>query len=281
MFDYIRKTILSFTTALSSVFLSSICVSLVNIFPVHFSEIFTLLVRNFLIGCIFFSILLGNKNLYTNFTLLWYQLLGRVVVLALVNSSLFSFIGYLNIFGNSNVFLYYLQWILCSSLIFLLLHFFLYTSLPILQDLLWGISVGLLFIVISIFYKILFQIKIFEIVDYCIFYIILAGAIYFRNILSLQNWIMFLNGTLAGKKFSLDREVTTIGSHSNNNICLKNYLNVNYNHLKVVRYGTQLTVLDNDPYMKTWVNFRSAREYILKNGDLIKIGCAEFQYVCK
>ena len=96
-----------------------------------------------------------------------------------------------------------------------------------------------------------------------------------------KGWITSLNGKFEGIEFELDRDIHFLGSQVDDDINLSSYQNVNRTHAKLLKYYTGYSLVDNDPFGQTFVNFRSINEQSLKTGDIIKVGDAIFQYCQK
>ncbi len=91
-------------------------------------------------------------------------------------------------------------------------------------------------------------------------------------------WLKTLNGNLEGMDLELSKEIHIFGTQDNNDINLQDYQEVQQSHAKLIRYFDNYSLVDNDPFCQTFVNFRVVKEQFLKNGDIIKIGTALFQY---
>lgn len=91
-------------------------------------------------------------------------------------------------------------------------------------------------------------------------------------------WLRSLNGKHEGAEFELTRELYFLGTQSNDDINLDRYEEVNSTHAKLLKYEYGYALVDNDPFCRTYVNFRNITEQPLKTGDVIKIGSALFQY---
>lgn len=94
-------------------------------------------------------------------------------------------------------------------------------------------------------------------------------------------WLLSLNGSLEGREFELCRSMQFLGTQNEDLINLGGYQEVNSTHAKLIRYETGYSLVDNDPFCRTLVNFRNVTEQPLKNGDIIKVGTALFQYCTK
>ncbi len=98
------------------------------------------------------------------------------------------------------------------------------------------------------------------------------------SVFGRKAWIRSLNGRLEGLEFELLQEIHCLGTQSNDDINLKSYQDIRPSHAKLVRYYSGYSLVDNDPFWQTYVNFRNIKEQPLKNGDIIKVGRALFQY---
>lgn len=101
-----------------------------------------------------------------------------------------------------------------------------------------------------------------------------------RNV-GMKTWIKALNGKLTGIHFELSDPIHFLGSNASDDINLIDYKEISQTHAKIVMYDHMYSILDNDPFNRTWVNFRPAHEQPLKNGDILKIGTALFQFCVK
>ncbi|PCI23950.1 MAG: hypothetical protein COB67_12190, partial [SAR324 cluster bacterium] len=93
-----------------------------------------------------------------------------------------------------------------------------------------------------------------------------------------KEWLKILSGPLEGMDFELSNEIHFLGTQNSDDINLKDYEDINPTHAKMIRYAYGYSLIDNDPFGRTYVNFRSVNEQPLKNGDILKIGSATFQY---
>lgn len=112
------------------------------------------------------------------------------------------------------------------------------------------------------------------------FVAIIGVVLVFTSTFGRKEWIKALNGKYEGIDFELTQDIHLLGSQVDDDINLSSYQNVNRTHAKLLKYYTGYSLVDNDPFGQTFVNFRSIKEQPLKNGDILKIGNAIFQY-CK
>ena len=94
-----------------------------------------------------------------------------------------------------------------------------------------------------------------------------------------REWLYCLNGGLENMEFELNKSIHYLGTQSLDQINLTNYPDINSTHAKLIRYYNGYSLVDNDPFGRTWVNFRNITEQPLKSGDIIKVGGALFQYL--
>ncbi|MBT3225601.1 MAG: FHA domain-containing protein [Deltaproteobacteria bacterium] len=115
-------------------------------------------------------------------------------------------------------------------------------------------------------------------IGFIIFGILLTLSLDYVSIIGRKSWIRGLNGRLEGFDLELLQEIHYLGTQSNDDISLKSYPDIRPSHAKLVRYYSGYSLVDNDPFWQTYVNFRNIKEQPLKNGDILKVGKALFQY---
>ncbi|MDT8445571.1 MAG: FHA domain-containing protein [bacterium] len=93
-----------------------------------------------------------------------------------------------------------------------------------------------------------------------------------------EQWLLSMNGKHEGAEFELNKPIYYLGTQSNDDINLDSYEQINSTHAKLIKFDYGYSLVDNDPFCRTFVNFRNINEQPLKNGDVIKIGTALFQY---
>lgn len=106
----------------------------------------------------------------------------------------------------------------------------------------------------------------------------MAGLLFQVSQLGRKMWLKALNGRLEGIDIELHKEIYFLGTQDSDDINLKDYQNVQQSHAKLIRYFDNYSLVDNDPFCQTFVNFRGIKEQFLKNGDILKVGTALFQY---
>ncbi|MDH5561791.1 MAG: FHA domain-containing protein [Deltaproteobacteria bacterium] len=107
--------------------------------------------------------------------------------------------------------------------------------------------------------------------------VLFYSAFYFANY-KKKEWVRILNGNQEGFEFELFKNIHHIGCQVWDEINLKSYQDINSSHAKLIKYPCGYSLVDNDPLGRTFVNYRTISEQPLKNGDVIKIGDALFQY---
>jgi|GEM_PF-1790797 len=108
--------------------------------------------------------------------------------------------------------------------------------------------------------------------------VLFSFSIYRLSHFGRKIWLKTLNGNLEGMDIELSKEIHIFGTQDNDDINLQDYQEVQQSHAKLIRYFDNYSLVDNDPFCQTFVNFRVVKEQFLKNGDVIKIGTALFQY---
>ncbi len=138
-----------------------------------------------------------------------------------------------------------------------------------------GLSCGIMITVINALSPVFF---ISRGIGFVLFGVILIMSLEYMAVFQRKAWIKGLNGTLEGLDLELLQEIHALGTQSNDDINLKSYQDIRPSHAKLVRYYSGYSLVDNDPFWQTYVNFRNIKEQPLKNGDIIKVGQALFQY---
>jgi len=115
-------------------------------------------------------------------------------------------------------------------------------------------------------------------VGYVIFSALFSGALYHFSSFGRRTWLMSLNGRLEGLDIELSKDIHFIGTQDNDDIDLRGYQDVQQSHARLIKYFNNYSLIDNDPFCQTSVNYRNIKEQFLKNGDILKVGAALFQY---
>ncbi|MGK0288650.1 MAG: hypothetical protein ACI86H_000063 [bacterium] len=113
------------------------------------------------------------------------------------------------------------------------------------------------------------------------FSVLFSVGVIYLSIHYRKTWLRALNGKIEGLEFELTELTHCLGSQDNDDIHLNSFQYVNPTHAKLIQYDEDFALLDNDPFSRTFVNFRPIEEQALKNGDILKIGSALFQYCQK
>lgn len=115
-------------------------------------------------------------------------------------------------------------------------------------------------------------------IGFIVFTTLVTISLLYFSTFGRKEWLKALNGKLEGLDFELFQDVHYFGTQSNDDINLNSYQNVRPTHAKLIKYYSGYSLVDNDPFWQTYVNFRNIKEQPLKNGDILKIGKALFQY---
>jgi len=115
-------------------------------------------------------------------------------------------------------------------------------------------------------------------IGYIVFLTVITLSIPYFSKLGRKIWIKTLNGKLEGLEFEMFKDIHYFGTQSDDDINLRSYEDIRPTHAKLIKYYSGYSLVDNDPFWQTFVNFRNIKEQPLKNGDIIKIGKALFQY---
>ena len=90
--------------------------------------------------------------------------------------------------------------------------------------------------------------------------------------------LLALNGDYQGQALLVDQEVFSIGRLESNHLTL-NDGQVSSNHCAILRRGNAYVFKDFESTNGSIVNEQTIDEVVLKHGDRIQIGLAEFQYI--
>jgi len=94
-----------------------------------------------------------------------------------------------------------------------------------------------------------------------------------------HSYIRVLTGKNQGQSYLLDKNRTSIGYSSGNDVILDGYSEICGHHVDIVRQERQQCFIQNaDTGANVLVNYRSAHQHAMKKGDVIKIGTALLQY---
>jgi len=145
-----------------------------------------------------------------------------------------------------------------------------------------GIATGVTIAIITIIVDFIQQPPLIQhCLDFIIFGIIFIPLQKLSSGVRKLESIKSLNGQLMGIKYELTKEIYYLGTQPSDDIDLSNYDQINSTHAKLVKRTEGYSLVDNDPACKTFVNFRNISEQSLKNGDILKLGTALFQFCTK
>lgn len=102
----------------------------------------------------------------------------------------------------------------------------------------------------------------------------------------LQAWLFLLNGPQRGQSFLLNRKKTIIGSDQAAQITLEGYRNVYAEHAKIMKEKnvytmTGFTSPKSGKQLATVINDSPLKEKVLINGDIVRVGSAQLQFILK
>ena len=90
--------------------------------------------------------------------------------------------------------------------------------------------------------------------------------------------LRLLNGRFRGREFLLTQRKTTVGEAQSTEITLSGYRNVSDEHAEIVREGRDFTIVQGDSKRPLYVNDEKVERTILHDGDVIRVGDAQFQF---
>lgn len=243
-----------------------------------------------IIGGVFvFISLFYNQIFYSNIHKFFTVLCFSTIICSLLGAISFFLVDQIintsEYFKTNDIARYILEcskWTFINTIIYLLPSVIKMEPQKFINNILVGLIAGVSFC----FFLILYQFLIVNNIVLQIFTLITFGlcnsiAYLIHEAVSKTNWLLFLNGPLAGKEFTLSKNVTSLGSYFKDDIKLDKYVNVTDTHAKIIQYGGPYTILNNDPFMRTWVNFRPFTEHLLRHGDIIRLGDVEIYYISK
>ena len=85
-------------------------------------------------------------------------------------------------------------------------------------------------------------------------------------------------GVVAGRQFQLQRPMTLIGRHSNNDITLTDDATISRFHARVARGPQGVVIYDEGSSNGTFVNGERVYQRVLRPGDVITVGKASFRF---
>jgi hypothetical protein len=93
--------------------------------------------------------------------------------------------------------------------------------------------------------------------------------------------LRMLSGPMAGREFLLSQKTVRIGESDKTEVTLSGYRNVADCHMEIKRAKNSFTIVDAGTKRSTFVNDQKIESTRLKNGDVIRIGDAQFQFFNK
>jgi hypothetical protein len=93
-----------------------------------------------------------------------------------------------------------------------------------------------------------------------------------------RGYLHLLSGRFRGKEFPLTGKKTVIGSSDKTEVTLPGYRNVAGEHTVITRMGDTFSLTDAGTRKATYLNDRSVERTELKDGDVIRVGDAQFQF---
>ena len=108
---------------------------------------------------------------------------------------------------------------------------------------------------------------------------LLVGVLY--GIVELRftrAYLHLLGGRAGGREYPLSQKVTIIGGSEKTAVTLPGYRNVADEHAVITRKGDAFVLTDSGTRKATYVNDRSVDRTELQDGDVIRVGDAQFQF---
>jgi hypothetical protein len=93
--------------------------------------------------------------------------------------------------------------------------------------------------------------------------------------------LRILNGLFRGREFLLSQKKTTLGESRNTEITLSGYRNVAPEHVEILRERKNYTVCQVPGGKPLYVNDQKVEKTVLHDGDVIRAGDAQFQFIKK
>ena len=113
------------------------------------------------------------------------------------------------------------------------------------------------------------------------FGIVISLSLHLSGFIGRKVWLKVLNGQQKNIEFELSEPLHFMGDYYADDIFLNSYHGINQTHAKLEKINGFYSLLDNDHFGRTYVNFRPVQEQPLKKGDVIKVGTALLQYCTK
>ncbi len=93
--------------------------------------------------------------------------------------------------------------------------------------------------------------------------------------------LRLLGGSMGGREFLLSQKTIHIGESDKTEVTLSGYKNVADYHVEIKREKNNFTIVDTGTKRGTFVNDKKIEETRLQNGDVIRVGDAQFQFFKK
>jgi hypothetical protein len=90
--------------------------------------------------------------------------------------------------------------------------------------------------------------------------------------------LRLLNGLAKGSEFLLTGKKTVVGGAQSTEVTLSGYRNVSDEHAEIRREGGDFTIVQGDKGKPLYVNDEKVDKTVLNNGDIIRLGDAQFRF---
>lgn len=105
-----------------------------------------------------------------------------------------------------------------------------------------------------------------------------AGASFLEELVPGEGALVVNQGPLAGARFLLNRDVTTLGRHPDSDVLLDD-VTVSRRHAEIHRRGDVFEVRDVGSLNGTYVNRQRVESAVLAHGDLLQVGRYRFLFL--
>ncbi|GIU83519.1 MAG: hypothetical protein KatS3mg008_0294 [Acidimicrobiales bacterium] len=106
----------------------------------------------------------------------------------------------------------------------------------------------------------------------------LAGASFVEELAPGEGALVVNHGPLAGARFLLNRDVTTLGRHPDSDVFLDD-VTVSRRHAEIHRRGDVFEVRDVGSLNGTYVNRQRVESAVLAHGDRLQVGRYRFLFL--
>jgi hypothetical protein len=93
-----------------------------------------------------------------------------------------------------------------------------------------------------------------------------------------EGFLRLLNGRSRGSEFLLTQRKTLVGEAQRTEVTLSGYKNVSDEHAEILREGKNFTVVQGENKKPLYVNDEKVERTVLHNGDIIRVGDAQFRF---